>query len=134
VIAAKIGRFGAGLRFFEDADDLLLGEPGFLHEGDSDRAILPGILSPLSGHFHGATSNREYAHAYLRSHPCIDCGETDPIVLEFDHIGIKEANIGDLIARGGRLDRLQIEISRCGYDVQIATGGEPRGSSGGQKE
>ena len=56
MFAAEFGRLGAGFRLFEDADDLLLGEPRFLHDGDSDRAVSPGILSPLSGHFHGATS------------------------------------------------------------------------------
>jgi hypothetical protein len=46
----------AGFRLFEDADDLLLGKPRFLHEGDSDRAVWPGILYPWLGYFHGATS------------------------------------------------------------------------------
>jgi len=46
--------YGFGIKI-----DLLLGEPRFLHDGDSDRAVSPGILSPLSGHFHGATSERE---------------------------------------------------------------------------
>jgi hypothetical protein len=30
---------------------------------------------------------RAFINTYLKANPCVDCGETNIIVLEFDHIG-----------------------------------------------
>ncbi len=51
---------------------------------------------------------------YLRSHPCVDCGESDPVVLEFDHVrGDKVMAIADLIERHPVLPALETEIAKC---------------------
>jgi hypothetical protein len=49
---------------------------------------------------------------YLKNNPCVDCGETDPIVLQFDHVEIKSFNISEKI---GVLswDNLLTEIKKC---------------------
>jgi hypothetical protein len=39
---------------------------------------------------------------YFRLHPCIDCGESDPIVLEFDHINQETKPQQFLIWSAGR--------------------------------
>jgi hypothetical protein len=51
---------------------------------------------------------------YLKDNPCLDCGNTNPIVLEFHHVrGVKEANVGALIT-GGRSDKsIFDEIAKC---------------------
>lgn len=48
---------------------------------------------------------------YLLEHPCTDCGETDPVVLEFDHLRDKEANVSALIHRPWRT--VEEEIEKC---------------------
>ena len=50
---------------------------------------------------------------YLRSHPCRDCGEGDPVVLEFDHVGEKRAEVSTLVRRGVRLPAVELEMARC---------------------
>lgn len=56
---------------------------------------------------------REYVLEYLSSHPCSNCGETDPRVLEFHHEGEKENEVSRLMGRGASLDALIAEISKC---------------------
>jgi hypothetical protein len=59
--------------------------------------------------------NRSFAVEYLRAHPCVDCGESDPVVLEFDHTQPeqKEQSVSDLIRCGYSLERVKREIERC---------------------
>lgn len=58
---------------------------------------------------------RQWLTAYLSAHPCVDCGESDQIVLEFDHLDptTKRYNITDMAQRGQSLSLVQIEVSKC---------------------
>lgn len=53
-----------------------------------------------------------YLLSYFESHPCIECGEADPVVLEFDHLGDKTFNIGSGIAYRNWASILE-EIAKC---------------------
>jgi hypothetical protein len=51
---------------------------------------------------------------YLRAHPCIDCGETDVRVLQFDHIdpSLKSRDVSVMV-RSCQWSRVLEEIEKC---------------------
>jgi hypothetical protein len=57
-------------------------------------------------------ANQAFIIEYLKTHPCVDCGETDLLVLEFDHLRDKKENISRLIATH-ELKWLKEEIEKC---------------------
>ena len=63
----------------------------------------------------------EFIASYLREHPCVDCGEADLVVLEFDHRNPAEKlfTIGSAMNGNRRsLKSVQAEVSKC--DVRCA--------------
>jgi hypothetical protein len=50
---------------------------------------------------------------HLASHPCVDCAESDPQILEFDHLGQKVREISLMAAEGASVQVLQAEIAKC---------------------
>jgi hypothetical protein len=60
--------------------------------------------------------NRRFLWEYKLSHPCVDCGERDPRVLQFDHVrGTKKSSITDLAySTKAPIESLTVEISKCG--------------------
>lgn len=58
--------------------------------------------------------NRLFVYAHLAEHPCVDCGERDIIVLDFDHFrGSKLANISRMINDCVAIGKLRAEIEKC---------------------
>ena len=51
--------------------------------------------------------------AYLQSHPCVDCGEADIVVLEFDHLENKLGDISKYAGGGRSWERIAAEIAKC---------------------
>lgn len=57
---------------------------------------------------------RQHVLTHLETHHCVDCGESDPIVLEFDHVrGDKVANISRMVSGGAELAAIEAEIDKC---------------------
>jgi hypothetical protein len=57
---------------------------------------------------------REYVWNYLTTHPCINCGETDPAALEFHHVrGVKAKEVSVILKNGASLQTLIAEIEKC---------------------
>lgn len=58
-------------------------------------------------------SARDFVYQYLLTHPCSNCGEADPAVLEFHHVGEKGWEIGRMTAQGYGIETIAAEISQC---------------------
>lgn len=54
-----------------------------------------------------------YIFHYFKDNPCIDCGQTNPIFLQFDHINNKKFNISHGIASNYPLGVIIEEIKKC---------------------
>ncbi len=57
-------------------------------------------------------------YRYLEGHPCIDCGQSNPVLLDFDHRDNKFKSISEMIKSRYSWDKIKEEISKC--DVRCA--------------
>ena len=64
--------------------------------------------------------NRQKAWDYQKTHHCVDCGESNPVVLEFDHRDdVNKLNtISTLVGSGCSWRKIEEEIEKC--DVRCA--------------
>lgn len=58
--------------------------------------------------------NKRLMREYLEGRGCVDCGNTNPIVLEFDHVsGKKEYEVSIMLSSGFAWARILEEIAKC---------------------
>jgi hypothetical protein len=57
--------------------------------------------------------NLGHVYAVLRRGACADCGERNPVVLEFDHVDVKRDSVTRLAWYGCSLATIDAEIARC---------------------
>ena len=59
--------------------------------------------------------NLQFVWDYLSQHPCNECGESNPIVLEFDHKDgtTKRGAISDMACKSFSIESLKEEIEKC---------------------
>lgn len=56
---------------------------------------------------------REDLYNYLVDKFCVDCGQQNIIVLEFDHLHSKEFSISEMVNKAMGWDRIKEEITKC---------------------
>jgi len=59
--------------------------------------------------------NRNKLKDYFLKHPCVDCGEPDIVVLEFDHRPgtDKKKDVSELLQQGSGWNQIFTEIVKC---------------------
>lgn len=65
-------------------------------------------------HMRARKRARDFVVQYLADRTCVDCGECDTIVLEFDHVrGEKSDNIARMVVAGRPTEMIEQEIAKC---------------------
>ena len=57
---------------------------------------------------------RKLIWQYLLINPCVDCGENNPTVLDFDHVkGKKIIEVSRMVSQGYSWEKIKKEIAKC---------------------
>ncbi len=80
------------------------------YEGDAKERHLQQVKERTEA---ARETAREYVYQHLLRHPCEVCGETDPRVLEFHHVGEKDNTVTRMVTGGWSIRRIQEEIDKC---------------------
>jgi len=58
--------------------------------------------------------NKAFVDRLKRMFNCVDCGESEPVVLEFDHVrGKKKKAIADMVSHSYSIETIKEEIRKC---------------------
>lgn len=57
--------------------------------------------------------NTEAVWRFLSTHPCVDCGEDDPVVLDFDHVYGEKKNHVSRMLGSHAWESIAAEIEKC---------------------
>jgi len=58
--------------------------------------------------------SRKFVFYYYATHPCVDCGEKNPVVLQLDHVtGEKYQNVSIMVAGRTTIKSIKKEIDKC---------------------
>jgi hypothetical protein len=55
----------------------------------------------------------KFLFEYFETHLCVDCGETDPVVLDFDHQRDKQTTISKMIRNQKPIEAIKKEMAKC---------------------
>lgn len=57
--------------------------------------------------------NADMVDQNLASHPCVDCGEVNTVLLDFDHLRDKSDDVASMIVNGAPWEAIAAEIEKC---------------------
>lgn len=83
-------------------------------------ALMLRMATQPTKDYHAKLRARMWVWGYLLEHPCVDCGESDVRVLEFDHRdpSEKSGSISRMVGDRCGIERIAAEVEKC--DVRCA--------------